>query len=100
MPVFWSMRINLNCNPFLSADLPTYNQVMASAPDSDDEIKEKVDALSIDELESKDSIPPTPEPTQEPQPTQNVASASGDAPVEEKAVEQQATEEIPVVKGI
>ena len=87
---------------FVSADLPTYNQVMATAPDSEDEIKEKVEALSIDELESKDSIPPTPEPTQEPQPTQtaSVASASGDAPAEEKAVEQQTTEEIPVVKGI
>ena len=73
---------------------------MASAPDSDDEIKEKVEAMSLDELESKDSIPPTPEPTEESQPTQNVTSASGDAPVEEKAVEKQPTEEIPVVKGI
>ena len=74
---------------------------MAAAPDSDDEIKQKVEALSIDELESKDSIPPTPEPTQESvnetaTPTQNDASASGDAPT----VQQQATDEIPVVKGI
>ena len=86
--------------------MPTYNQVMAAAPDSDDEIKQKVEALSIDELESKDSIPPTPEPTQESMndsatPTQNERDASGDAPSEDKtAVQQQTADEIPVVKGI